>query len=71
MEDVFRIDALPCRVDGNPPATLQWYHEGAEIQASVPLTRTGSGQYTAEAVNSLGKDSTSVYVTVECEFIFT
>uniref|UniRef100_A0A674M8X5 Ig-like domain-containing protein n=1 Tax=Takifugu rubripes TaxID=31033 RepID=A0A674M8X5_TAKRU len=41
------------------------------ISASVPLTRTGSGEYTAEVVNSLGKSITSVNITVECGFIVT
>uniref|UniRef100_A0A3B5K602 Ig-like domain-containing protein n=1 Tax=Takifugu rubripes TaxID=31033 RepID=A0A3B5K602_TAKRU len=62
---------LPCHVDGNPPPTVQWYHGGTAISASVPLTRTGSGEYTAEVVNSLGKSSTSVYITVEYSPSFT
>uniref|UniRef100_A0A674PJN2 Ig-like domain-containing protein n=1 Tax=Takifugu rubripes TaxID=31033 RepID=A0A674PJN2_TAKRU len=62
---------LPCHVDGNPPPTVQWYHGGTAISASVPLTRTGSGEYTAEVVNSLGKSITSVNITVECGFIVT
>ncbi|XP_056870366.1 intercellular adhesion molecule 5 isoform X1 [Takifugu flavidus] len=71
VEGDITIDRLPCHVDGNPPPTVQWYHGGTEISASVPLTRTGSGEYTAEVVNSLGKSSTSVNITVEYSPSFT
>ncbi|XP_029692098.1 hemicentin-2 isoform X2 [Takifugu rubripes] len=71
VEGDITIDRLPCHVDGNPPPTVQWYHGGTAISASVPLTRTGSGEYTAEVVNSLGKSSTSVYITVEYSPSFT
>uniref|UniRef100_H3C666 Ig-like domain-containing protein n=1 Tax=Tetraodon nigroviridis TaxID=99883 RepID=H3C666_TETNG len=71
VEHVFSMDWLPCRADGNPPPTVQWFYEEQEINASEPLTRTGSGQYTVEVVNRLGRASTSVYVTVEYGPSFT
>lgn len=69
VEHEFRLDMLPCQADGNPPSSVQWYHEGQPINASQPLSRTHSGKYTAKAANSLGNSSTSVHITIQCECI--
>nr|XP_046230015.1 hemicentin-2-like [Scatophagus argus] len=71
VEHEFSMDMLPCKADGNPPPTVQWYHEGEVIDASEPLTRTQSGTYTAEVVNALGNSRTSVDIIIECSPSFT
>ncbi|XP_068434450.1 intercellular adhesion molecule 5 [Clinocottus analis] len=65
VEHEFSIDSLPCGVDGNPTPTIQWYHKGERINASEPLTRTQSGEYTAESTNSIGSSNFSVLITIE------
>ncbi|XP_044036580.1 intercellular adhesion molecule 5 [Siniperca chuatsi] len=71
VENEFSVDKLPCRADGNPPPTVQWYYQGKPINASEPLTRTHSGKYTAEVVNSLGRSNTFVDITIEYSPSFT
>jgi len=67
VEHEFSIDSLSCEADGNPPPTMQWYHEEELINASKPLTRTQAGEYTAELRNSLGSSNFSVLIAIECE----
>lgn len=67
VEGEFSMDKWPCKADGNPPPTVQWYYEENLINASEPLTRAKSGKYTAEIGNSLGNTSISIRITVECE----
>lgn len=69
VEHMFSLDMLPCQADGNPPSIVQWYYQGKPISASEPLTRSHSGEYTAEAVNDVGTSSISVDITIECECI--
>lgn len=71
VEHNFSMDMLPCRADGSPAPTLQWYYEGNLINESEPLTRTGSGMYRAEARNVIGRSEISVEVTIECKCIKT
>ncbi|XP_051244409.1 intercellular adhesion molecule 5 isoform X2 [Dicentrarchus labrax] len=65
VEHEFHMDSLICKADGNPEPTLQWYYQGKRINASEPLTRAQSGEYTAKFVNSLGSISTTVHITIE------
>ncbi|XP_033501201.2 vascular cell adhesion protein 1 [Epinephelus lanceolatus] len=65
VEHKLNLNNLTCRADGNPPPIVQWYHKGQLMDTSQPLDRTQSGGYTAEFVNVLGKNSTSVDITVE------
>lgn len=69
VEHEFSMDMLPCKAEGNPPPTVQWFYQGKLINASEPLTRTHSGKYTAEVANSRGSSNTSVDITIECECI--
>lgn len=61
------MDKVPCDVDGNPAATVQWYHEGKVINASEPLGRTHSGMYMAKAENFLGTSTIRIKIDVGCE----
>lgn len=63
---MFSLDMLPCDVDGNPAATVQWYHEGRVVNASEPLSRTRSGMYMARAENSNGTSTIWVKINIEC-----
>lgn len=56
---------VPCIADGNPVPQIEWFHQGAPFDASVPLTRRDSGEYTLIATNDLGSTNTSIYITVE------
>uniref|UniRef100_A0A3P8SRL1 Ig-like domain-containing protein n=1 Tax=Amphiprion percula TaxID=161767 RepID=A0A3P8SRL1_AMPPE len=67
VEHKLSMDTLPCSSEGNPPPIVQWYHQGKLINSSEPLTRFGTGKYTAAVGNSLGSISTSVEITVEYE----
>ncbi|XP_034395750.1 intercellular adhesion molecule 5 [Cyclopterus lumpus] len=71
VEHEFSIDRLSCEADGNPPPTIQWYHEEELINASKPLTRTQSGEYTAKITNSLGSSNFSVLISIEYGPSFT
>ncbi|KAM7371803.1 hypothetical protein PAMP_009013 [Pampus punctatissimus] len=71
LENQFSMDEVFCQSDGNPPPTLHWYNQGTLINASEPLKRTNSGEYTVEAVNSLGKSKASVDITIEYSPSFT
>uniref|UniRef100_A0A3Q3X025 Ig-like domain-containing protein n=1 Tax=Mola mola TaxID=94237 RepID=A0A3Q3X025_MOLML len=66
----FRTGMLPCRADGNPLPTVQWYYQGELINASEPLTRSDSGEYMVEAVNTVGTSRTSVNITIEYKPLF-
>lgn len=57
---------VPCKPDGNPAATVQWYHEGKVINASEPLDRTRTGIYVAEAQSDAGTSTFRVEIAVEC-----
>uniref|UniRef100_A0A673C2C7 Ig-like domain-containing protein n=1 Tax=Sphaeramia orbicularis TaxID=375764 RepID=A0A673C2C7_9TELE len=65
----FIMNMVPCQADANPPTVVQWYYHETPINPFVPLTRNQSGKYRAEAENHVGKSSTSVDVTVECEYV--
>ncbi|XP_034749404.1 intercellular adhesion molecule 5 [Etheostoma cragini] len=65
VEHEFSMDKLPFLADGNPPPIVEWYFDGYLINASEPLTRTQSGNYTAEIYNNLGRSTTSVVITIE------
>lgn len=56
---------VPCVADGNPSPQIEWFHQGAPFDASVPLTRRDSGEYTFIATNDLGSTNSSIYITVE------
>ncbi|KAM7387121.1 hypothetical protein PAMA_009646 [Pampus argenteus] len=71
LENQFSIDDVFCQSDGNPPPTLHWYNQGTLINTSEPLKRTNSGEYTVEAVNSLGTSKASVDITIEYSPSFT
>lgn len=70
VEHKFSMDMLPCPAEGNPPPTVQWYHQGEPINSSEPFTRSDTGEYTAEVVNHLGGSNTSVEIIVEYEPAF-
>ncbi|XP_051797406.1 hemicentin-1 isoform X3 [Acanthochromis polyacanthus] len=70
VEDQLSMDMLPCSAGGNPPPTVQWYHQGKLINSSEPLTRFDTGKYTAEIRNILGSVSTSVEITIEYKPFF-
>ncbi|XP_075941893.1 intercellular adhesion molecule 1 [Anarhichas minor] len=70
VEHEFSIDSL-CEFDGNPPPTVLWYYEKERINASEPLTRTQSGEYTAAIVNRLGSSNISVFISIEYHPSFT
>ncbi|XP_070704041.1 intercellular adhesion molecule 1 [Pempheris klunzingeri] len=65
LEHEFSLDMVPCGADGNPPPSVQWSYQGESINASKHLTKTHSGKHTAEFVNSLGRITTSVDITIE------
>ncbi|XP_068192241.1 cdc42-interacting protein 4 homolog isoform X2 [Antennarius striatus] len=65
MEKEFSVDMLSCRADGNPPPNIQWFYQGKRINASEPLSRTQTGTYTVQAVNSIGTSNASVHITME------
>lgn len=69
VEHDFSMDMLPCRAEGNPPPTVQWYFQGKLINGSERLTRIHSGKYTAEVANRIGSSKTSIDITIECECI--
>ncbi|XP_032392822.1 hemicentin-2 isoform X1 [Etheostoma spectabile] len=71
VEHEFSMDKLPCLADGNPPPIVMWYFDGDLINASEPLNRTQSGNYTAEIYNSLGRSTTSIVITVEYGPLFS
>ncbi|XP_047427770.1 hemicentin-1-like isoform X2 [Mugil cephalus] len=71
VEHKYSLDMLPCKADGNPSPTVNWYHEDEVVNPSVPLSRNDSGNYRAEFENSVGTDSTTVQITVEYEPSFT
>uniref|UniRef100_A0A3Q1GMY2 Ig-like domain-containing protein n=1 Tax=Acanthochromis polyacanthus TaxID=80966 RepID=A0A3Q1GMY2_9TELE len=66
VEDQLSMDMLPCSAGGNPPPTVQWYHQGKLINSSEPLTRFDTGKYTAEIRNILGSVSTSLFLITFC-----
>ncbi|KAM4531297.1 vascular cell adhesion protein 1 [Odontesthes bonariensis] len=59
------LQEFPCEIDGNPPTSINWYHNGKNISSYEPLKRKDSGNYMAEIVNIIGKSSTSVSITIE------
>lgn len=65
LENVVTLNTVPCKPDGNPAATLQWYQLEGVIDASKPLDRTRSGSYVAEAKNFMGTETFTVNITVE------
>lgn len=70
VEHSFSLNMLSCKPDGNPAPTVSWYFQGEQMNASQTLTRSQSGSYTAEVINSLGGSNTSVIITIECEHRF-
>lgn len=64
-EDEFRLDMFHCQIDGNPPPTVQWYHDGEVFDSSKALTRNDTGKYTVEIKNIHGNRNSSVDITVE------
>ncbi|KAM8844975.1 vascular cell adhesion protein 1 [Spinachia spinachia] len=71
VEQEFRIDRLSCEFAGNPPPTVWWYYKKQLINASQPLTRNQSGEYTAQIENPLGSINISVLVSIEYGPSFT
>ncbi|XP_041813424.1 intercellular adhesion molecule 5 isoform X2 [Chelmon rostratus] len=65
VENEFSLDMLPCKADGKPSPTVQWYYQGKPVNASERLTRTQSGEYTADVVNSLGMSKAAITITIE------
>uniref|UniRef100_A0A665UDB5 Ig-like domain-containing protein n=1 Tax=Echeneis naucrates TaxID=173247 RepID=A0A665UDB5_ECHNA len=51
--------------DGNPPPVVHWFYQGKRINVSQPLSRNHTGEYTAELFNKLGRESTSINITIE------
>ncbi|XP_029364797.1 hemicentin-1 isoform X2 [Echeneis naucrates] len=64
-EDKFSLNMLPCKADGNPPPVVHWFYQGKRINVSQPLSRNHTGEYTAELFNKLGRESTSINITIE------
>ncbi|KAM3863745.1 vascular cell adhesion protein 1 [Diretmus argenteus] len=64
-EHNFSLSTVPCRADGNPPAHVEWYHQGKRMNASLPLTRMHSGEYDFIANNTVGSANGTIAVTVE------
>ncbi|XP_071389514.1 intercellular adhesion molecule 5 [Centroberyx affinis] len=71
VEHNFTLSTVPCQADGNPPSDVQWQHQGRMINKSMLLTRMHSGTYIFEAVNIMGRTSTSIDITVEYGPAFT
>ncbi|XP_070836837.1 vascular cell adhesion protein 1 [Chaetodon trifascialis] len=71
VENVFSLDMLSCKADGNPPPTVQWYYEGKPISTSEPLTRNHSGEYTADIRNRFGRTVAAINITIEYSPSFT
>ncbi|KAF7666017.1 hypothetical protein LDENG_00122330 [Lucifuga dentata] len=65
VEHRFTMDMVPCRADGKPTPTVNWYYQEKQINALMLLSRTHLGKYIFEAVNTLGRVNTSVDITVE------
>ncbi|KAM8723919.1 hemicentin-2 isoform 2-T2 [Acanthopagrus schlegelii] len=65
LEDEFRLDMLPCHADGNPPPTVQWYYQHMEIGADELLKRQDSGEYTVVFRNEIGRNHSSIDITIE------
>ncbi|XP_036944946.1 intercellular adhesion molecule 5 isoform X2 [Acanthopagrus latus] len=65
LEDEFRLDMLPCHIDGNPPPTVQWYYQNMEIGADELLKRQDSGEYTVVFKNAIGRNHSSIDITIE------
>lgn len=63
------MDTVPCRANGNPTPTVQWYYQGSQVNASVLFHRTHAGKYIIEAANYLGRTNTTVDITIACEYI--
>ncbi|KAM4534927.1 hemicentin-1 [Fundulus diaphanus] len=70
-ENELRLHDVSCEADGNPPPTITWYHNGAQVNPSTPLQRNDSGTYKATVVNSVGQIETDVHITVEYRPSFT
>ena len=68
VEHLFTLSKLSCLADGNPPATVRWYHGGRQIDASTPLTRTQSGTFIMKANNTMGQTNVSIDITIECMY---
>ena len=64
----FTLSMLSCRADGNPHATLHWYHGGKLIDASTQLIRNQSGTFILEANNTMGQTNMSIDITIECMY---
>uniref|UniRef100_UPI003AAC59FB intercellular adhesion molecule 5 n=1 Tax=Centroberyx gerrardi TaxID=166262 RepID=UPI003AAC59FB len=64
-EHDFNLSMVPCQADGNPPASVKWYHKGRLINASQPLTRMDSGEIEFTATNRIGRANATIVVTVE------
>ncbi|KAG6457151.1 hypothetical protein O3G_MSEX010145 [Manduca sexta] len=69
---------LPCEVESEPPATVEWTKDGSRIldneRISITLigsliirnvSVTDSGRYECSAFNEYGRDTTSVFLTVK------
>ena len=71
--------SLQCSTQGNPTPTLTWLKDGelvgtitaAEVSVLelLKLTPQGDGQYRCLAENEHGRASSSLNITVECEWV--
>ncbi|KAM9843938.1 vascular cell adhesion protein 1-like [Aulostomus maculatus] len=65
VEEQFSLNMVPCAAAGNPPPAVRWYRQGNLLNASEPLQRSQSGEFTVHFVNNFGTSSASVDITVE------
>lgn len=65
------LSMVQFRADGNPEPSVEWYLEGRQVNATKLLTRGDSGEYVLSATNDLGNTNSTVYITVECEWMRT
>ncbi|CAK1588655.1 unnamed protein product [Parnassius mnemosyne] len=69
---------MPCEVEGEPPATIEWRKDGSRIEPNDRIsisvigsliinniTITDSGRYECSAFNEYGRDTVSVFLTVK------
>ncbi|CAG5007139.1 unnamed protein product [Parnassius apollo] len=69
---------MPCEVDAEPPATIEWRKDGSRIEPNDRIsisiigsliinniTITDSGRYECSAFNEYGRDTVSVFLTVK------
>ena len=64
-----------CRADARPEATIRWYNDNpnvtykadATLTFDKPLPRTMNTNFTCEASNKYGSNTTWTYINIKCK----